>query len=56
MFFNYFFGGMGINMLVLFLYAIKSGFLCIFFSSIGIPDTFVIKKVIVNGPIIVKAP
>ncbi len=49
-------GGRGINALVLFLYSANSGFCSIFFSSIGIPETFKMRYVIVIGPMILSQP
>jgi hypothetical protein len=47
-----FLGNQGIKTLVLRLYSGNSGCFSIFFSNIGIPDTFKIKKVMMSGPII----
>ena len=53
---TYLLGNQGRNTLVLLLYSAKSGFSAIFFSSIGIPETFKIKMVIVRGPMIPNQP
>ncbi len=50
----YFFGNQGRKALVSFLYFLNSLFLLYFFSSIGIPEIFKIKIVIVVGDIIYR--
>lgn len=51
--FHYLFGGSGKNLLTRLEYSANPGFCLSFFSSIGIPETYSIKKVIVSGPMIV---
>jgi len=50
-FYEFFLGGKGKKALVFFLYASKLGFPSYFFSNIGMPETFKIRKVMVRGPI-----